>query len=73
MRFKLPWLVSEITGIPPLWGHSGSTGSSLYFAEDLDLYMAGTIDQVTSKTVPFRLMQKVMKVAASHTRPKKVT
>jgi D-alanyl-D-alanine carboxypeptidase len=65
MRFKLPWPASKLTGIPPLWGHSGSTGSFLYYSEDLNLYMAGSVDQVDSKIKPFRLMQRVMKVIQS--------
>jgi CubicO group peptidase (beta-lactamase class C family) len=64
MRFKLPWLLSELTGITPLWGHSGSTGSFLYYSEEQDLYMAGTLDQADSKIGPFSLMQKAMKAAA---------
>jgi D-alanyl-D-alanine carboxypeptidase len=65
MRFGLPWLATKATGLTPLWGHSGSTGSFLYYSEDLNLYMAGTIDQADSKVAPFRLMQKVMKVVRS--------
>jgi D-alanyl-D-alanine carboxypeptidase len=63
MYFKLPWLMSKASGIPPLWGHSGSTGSFLYYSQDLDLYMAGTIDNVGSNIKPFMLMRgKVCKL-----------
>jgi CubicO group peptidase (beta-lactamase class C family) len=65
MYFKLPWLASKVTGILPLWGHSGSTGSFLYYSEDLNLYIAGSINQVDSKTKPFRLMLRVMKAIQS--------
>jgi D-alanyl-D-alanine carboxypeptidase len=61
MRFNLPWPIRRILGIPPLWGHSGSTGSFLYYYQDLDLYMAGTIDQTESKIKPFMLMGRVIK------------
>jgi D-alanyl-D-alanine carboxypeptidase len=61
MYFKLPWFISKIMKVPPLWGHSGSTGSFLYYSEDLNLYMAGSINQVDSKIKPFRLMGKVIK------------
>ena len=43
-----------------LWGHSGSTGSFLFYSEELNLYMAGTINQTESNSTPFRLMMKVM-------------
>jgi CubicO group peptidase (beta-lactamase class C family) len=65
MRFKLPWLVSKIMKAPPLWGHSGSTGSFLYYSKDLNLYIAGSINQAGSKPKPFRLMLKVMKAFQS--------
>jgi D-alanyl-D-alanine carboxypeptidase len=61
MYFSLPRPIQGITGMPPLWGHSGSTGSFLYYSQDHDLYMAGTIDQVESKIKPFLLMRQVIK------------
>jgi CubicO group peptidase (beta-lactamase class C family) len=63
MYFSLPWPISAVTRIPPLWGHSGSTGSFLYYSEDHDLYMAGSIDQTESKAKarPFVLMGKVIR------------
>jgi D-alanyl-D-alanine carboxypeptidase len=65
MYFKLPRFINIALKVPPLWGHSGSTGSFLYYSEDLNLYMAGSIDQVESKTKPFRLMLRVMKAVQS--------
>jgi D-alanyl-D-alanine carboxypeptidase len=65
MYFKLPPLATKVTNMRPLWGHSGSTGSFLYYSNELNLYMAGTIDQVESPSKPFRLMANVMRVAKS--------
>jgi CubicO group peptidase (beta-lactamase class C family) len=65
MYFRLPRPVSVMTGIPPLWGHSGSTGSFLYYSEDRDLYLAGSIDQTESKIQPFRLMRKAIRAVDS--------
>ena len=62
MYFKLSPLMTRITKMSPLWGHSGSTGSFLYYSQDQDLYLAGTIDQVDSKIKPFMLMMKVLKL-----------
>jgi D-alanyl-D-alanine carboxypeptidase len=61
MYFKLPWYIDVLMKVPPLWGHSGSTGSFLYYCDDLNLYMAGTINQTESKSKPFILMIKVMR------------
>jgi D-alanyl-D-alanine carboxypeptidase len=65
MYFKLPWFIDMVMKVPPLWGHSGTTGSFLYYSEDLNLYMAGSIDQVDSKIKPFKLMGHVMKAVQS--------
>jgi CubicO group peptidase (beta-lactamase class C family) len=61
MYFKLPQFMKRVMNVPPLWGHSGSTGSFLYYSEDLDLYIAGSINQTESKLTPFRLMGRVTK------------
>lgn len=61
MQFALPGPVRKVAGIPLLWGHSGSTGSFLYYCQDLDLYMAGTTDQVDGRIEPFLLMRRVMR------------
>lgn len=61
MCFELP----PSQNIPPLWGHSGSTGSFLYYSEDWNMYIAGTINQVQAKSTPFRLMISVMQVIQS--------
>ena len=53
-----------------LWGHSGSTGSFLYYSEGLNLYMAGTINQTESNETPFRLMMMVMQTIQSNTHGK---
>jgi len=65
MYFKLPWFITKVMKVPPLLGHSGSTGSFLYYSEDLNLYMAGSINQTESKSKPFRLMLRVMKAIQS--------
>ena len=39
----------------------GSSGSFLYYSEDFDMYMVGSINQTESKMKPFRLMAEVIK------------
>ena len=62
MYFKLPAMATAFTNMRPLWGHSGTTGSFLYYSDELRLYMAGTLDEVDSQSKPFQLMAQVMKV-----------
>ena len=40
--------------------NTGSVGSFLYYSEDLDLYMAGSIDQTQDNMAPILLMLRVM-------------
>lgn len=65
MQFQLPPLIAKVMKVYPLWGHSGSTGSFLYYSKDLNLYLAGSVNQVESKSKPFGLMIKVMKTIQS--------
>jgi len=65
MYFELPSLIRTTIGFPPVWGHSGSTGSFLYYSKDLDLYIAGTIDQTESMWKPFVLMLRVVRAVTS--------
>jgi D-alanyl-D-alanine carboxypeptidase len=65
MYVKFPRFMNMVMDVPPLWGHSGSTGSFLYYSEDLNLYLAGTINQTASQSKPFRVMSKVIKAMQS--------
>jgi D-alanyl-D-alanine carboxypeptidase len=67
MHFDLPEPLASVIGLPPLWGHSGSTGSFLYYAADLDLYLAGTLDQTESRVRPFLLMRRVLQAIRRRT------
>ena len=59
MRFHVPRFLSPFQPSPELVGHSGSTGSFLYYCKEFDLYMAGTINEFSLRSAPFRLMLKV--------------
>lgn len=60
MFFSFPRPMRALMKMPPLWGHSGSTGSFLYYCSDADIYLAGTIDQADSRIKPFFLMYKAI-------------
>jgi len=61
MEFVPPSFGNMLVKVPAVWGATGSTGSFLYYAQDLDLYMAGTINQVNDKITPIMMMIRVMK------------
>lgn len=61
MHFKLPKFINYFTEIPDLWGHSGSSGSFLYYSEEMDLYIAVTINQSSSNIKPFLFVRDILR------------
>lgn len=62
MRFKMPRLFSPFFPSPELVGHSGSTGSFLYFCPERNLYLAGTLNQTQRQRATFPLMLQVAEI-----------
>ncbi|MFC2026752.1 serine hydrolase domain-containing protein [Chloroflexota bacterium] len=60
MRFKLPRIFSPFKPIPKLIGHSGASASFLFYSQDKDLYLAGTLNQIKEQSRPFRMMLNVI-------------
>lgn len=54
MRFALPRFYTPFRPIPPVLGHSGSTGSWLFHCPHYGLLFAGTVDEASSGAIPFR-------------------
>ncbi len=65
MRFQIPRLFSPLRPTPPVIGHTGATGSWLFYCPALDVYLAGTVNQVAAAAAPFRLVPKLLHVLAS--------
>jgi D-alanyl-D-alanine carboxypeptidase len=55
--------VGRTAGINPvtLEGHSGSTGTWLFHCPELDLHLAGTVDQARGRALPFRFMAHLLR------------
>lgn len=60
MRFKLSRVLAGGQRLPPLLGHTGSSGSWLWYAPTLRLLMAGTVDQTAAAFVPFRDVSRAL-------------
>jgi D-alanyl-D-alanine carboxypeptidase len=58
--FQLPGPWSVLRNVTPTWGVTGSNGSFLYYSENLNLYMAGTINSASLDVTPFLLMGGVL-------------
>ena len=61
MRFKIPRFMTPFSPIPDLIGHTGATGSWLFYCAELELIFAGTLSQVTAAPVPFKVIPKLLK------------
>jgi CubicO group peptidase (beta-lactamase class C family) len=64
MRFPVPRFMSPTRRPLTLLGHSGSTGSWLFHCPELDVVLAGTVNQARRHQTPFRLMPRL--IAAVH-------
>lgn len=65
MRFHIPRFFSPLRPTPPVIGHSGATGSWLFYCRELDVYLAGTVDQIGAAAAPFRFVPKLLHTLAS--------
>jgi D-alanyl-D-alanine carboxypeptidase len=61
-RFEIPRWLPPFRRTPAVIGHTGSTGSWLFHCPELDLSLAGTVDQGTAGAVPYRLVPKVLEL-----------
>jgi D-alanyl-D-alanine carboxypeptidase len=59
-RFQLPRLFTLGRRVPAVIGHTGSTGSWLFYCPERELLLSGTVDQATAGAVPFRFMTKLL-------------
>ncbi|MCH8553456.1 MAG: beta-lactamase family protein [Natronospirillum sp.] len=60
MGFQLPRLFTPFKPMPKVVGHTGSTGTWLFYAPEPDLYLAGAVSQVTAGAVPFKVVPKIL-------------
>jgi CubicO group peptidase (beta-lactamase class C family) len=60
MRFKLPRIYSPVRPMPEPIGHSGASGAVLHYAPEHDLYIAGTVNQIKKRGLPYRVMSELI-------------
>lgn len=61
MRFRLPRIFTPRRGLPAVIGHTGSTGCWLFYCPELDVYMSGSVDEVTAGAVPYRIVPRILR------------
>lgn len=62
MRFQLPRLLTPRQRMPAVIGHTGSTGSWLFYCAELDLLLCGTVNQASAGAVPYRVTPTLLRM-----------
>lgn len=60
MRFQMPRLFSPFRPTPAVVGHTGATGSWLFYCVEQDVLLAGTVNQASAGAAPFRIVPKIL-------------
>lgn len=69
MRMVMPRIFSPFRAVPSMEGHTGVSGSWLFHSPELDVIIAGTVDQMTAGAVPFRFVPKLLATLADELAP----
>lgn len=60
-RFKLPRWLEPFNPTPAVIGHTGSTGTWLFYCEELGVFISGTVDEITAGAIPFRQLGRILR------------
>ena len=60
MRFALPRYYTLFKTVPPMIGHSGASGTVLFYVPALDLYVSGTVNQVKKRSLSYNLLTRLV-------------
>ncbi len=61
MRMLVPRSMTPFRPFPEFIGHSGATGSWLFYCPPLDVLLAGDVSQITAGPVPFQFVPKILR------------
>jgi CubicO group peptidase (beta-lactamase class C family) len=60
MRFALPRYFSPFRAAPAMIGHSGASGTVLFYVPEIDLYISGTVNQVKKRSLPYNILVRLV-------------
>lgn len=60
MKFSVHPVLTLFRRVPPLYGHSGSSGVVMYHCPELDVWVAGTVNQTGSRNLPYQFMLRAI-------------
>lgn len=61
-RFRPPWFMVPFGSRPKFIGHSGLSGAFAFYCPDRELYLTGTVNEVSRPDLSFRLMLKATRL-----------
>jgi CubicO group peptidase (beta-lactamase class C family) len=62
MRFRVPRLFTLLAPMPEVVGHTGSTGCWLFYCPELEVMIAGSVEDAAAGAVPFRITPEILKI-----------
>jgi hypothetical protein len=63
MRFSMPRFIPPFQRVAAVIGHTGVTGSWLFYCPEMNLYLCGTVDQATAAPLPFRYLPRLLRAS----------
>lgn len=64
MRFRMPAPLTGFRRVPPFIGHSGASGTVMFRSPDLRLTVAGTVNQIETRSLSFQLLVRTALAAS---------
>ena len=62
MRFCMPRIFTPTAPMPSVLGHTGSTGCWLFYCPEWDIFLSGSIDEITAGAVPYRIVPRMLSI-----------
>jgi len=63
LKFKLPKIFTPFSQPKVIIGHSGISGAFAFYSPTTNVYLAGTINQLDDRALPYKFMLKVINAA----------
>ena len=60
MRFKLPRIFSPFKAMPVCYGHSGLSGAFAYYCPEKNVFITGTVNQISQPQLSYQIMLKLL-------------
>lgn len=62
LRYRLPRLFTPFRPVPAVIGHTGVTGSWVFYCPKFDLLLAGNVCQIGAAPLPFRFVPRLLRM-----------